>query len=330
MVVGLTQSSITKAEIFNNLTETEVLASVFPKVKQLPCLINSPIRQDNHPSLGIYVSDSGNIRYRDFATGDTGGLIDLLCSYWGCNFKQCIERISLLTTIDAHVQQKYTKSIKTYKKAEFTLEVKVREWQDYDIEYWQSYGCNIKLLKHAEVYPISHKIIYKNNKKHTFAAPRYSYVFVERKEGKVTKKIYSPFATKYKWFTDNDHSVIGLWDKVPKTGNVVCICSSLKDAICLWSNSGIPCIYIQGEAYSISETAIKELKRRYKHILICLDNDEPGIKDAKKLQEQTGFINVELPQFEGGKDISDAYKAMGKEKFNNTIVTLFNKLIKTF
>ena len=36
------------------------------------------------------------------------------------------------------------------------------------------------------------------------------------------------------------------------------------------------------------------------------------------------FINVVIPAFEGGKDVSDYYKCFGKEKF----IQLFESLIK--
>jgi len=116
---------------------------------------------------------------------------------------------------------------------------------------------------------------------------------------------------------------VSLWTKIPAKGEKVCICSSLKDALCLMSNTGIPSLAIQGEGYPMSQTAINELKRRFKKQYILLDNDLAGKIDAKKLQELTGFINLELPQFEGGKDISDLYKAKGKEQFLKTIKTLF-------
>ena len=90
------------------------------------------------------------------------------------------------------------------------------------------------------------------------------------------------------------------------------------------ANTGIPSLAIQGEGYRMSDTAISELKRRYKQVFICLDNDEPGLKDAQKLAEETGFTNVVLPKFEGGKDISDAFKILGKEKWLKLIVPLFN------
>lgn len=328
MVVGKTSSSINKVEIFDYFSETEVLSSVFPEIKSLPCLINSPLRKDNHPSFSIYMNSSNHIRYKDFATGEGGGLLDLLERYWNCSYNETLERLSKLLIGNGNIDIK-KKVASTYcgitvnRKEDIRIEVKIREWRDYDIEYWTSYGCNIELLKYAEVYPISHKIIFKGTKKYIFGAPRYSYAFIERKEGKITKKIYSPFAKKYKWVTDNDSSVVGLWDKVPKYGECICICSSLKDAICLWSNSGIPCIYLQGEAYKMSNTAINELKRRFKTIFICLDCDIPGIQDAKKLAERTGFTNIVIPSFKGGKDLSDYVKVNGVEEFKKNIVPLF-------
>ena len=71
-------------------------------------------------------------------------------------------------------------------------------------------------------------------------------------------------------------------------------------------------------------TAINELKRRFNKIYICLDNDEAGLKDGVHLANKTGFINVVIPQFKGGKDISDLYKVLGnKEQFKKTILSLF-------
>ena len=66
-------------------------------------------------------------------------------------------------------------------------------------------------------------------------------------------------------------------------------------------------------------------------ILLCLDNDEAGLKDAIQLASKTGFINVVLPQFKGGKDVSDLYKVLGnKEQFKQTILSLFKWVEKKF
>jgi hypothetical protein len=157
-----------------------------------------------------------------------------------------------------------------------------------------------------------------------FPADKYAYTYVEFKEGKVTHKFYQPFNRDgFKWQNNHNRSVVSLWTKVPKEGNIICICSSLKDALALWCNTGIPAIAIQGEGYPLSQTAINELKRRFKRQYILLDNDEPGRKDAKKLTELTGFTNIEIPQFGGGKDVSDYFKVFGKQQFINLFKNLF-------
>lgn len=98
----------------------------------------------------------------------------------------------------------------------------------------------------------------------------------------------------------------------------------MKDALCLWANTGIPSLAIQGEGYGMSDTAINELKRRYKHIYILLDNDEAGLLDAEKLAQTTGFTNIVLPQFNGGKDVSDLFKSLqDPNKFKNMVLDLF-------
>ena len=138
-------------------------------------------------------------------------------------------------------------------------------------------------------------------------------------------KIYQPFNNKgFKWANCHDKTVISLWTKIPKVGERVCICASLKDALCLWANTGVPALALQGEGYPISNTAINELKRRYNKIYILFDNDKAGLEDGKKLAEETGFINVVLPTEYGEKDVSDYYKSLqNKESFKNNLLKLF-------
>lgn len=331
MAFGNGEATITLEEILNKITEADIV-SYYLGVSKIPCIINSPLRKDNKPSFGLYSPKGDRIYFIDFATKDRGGVCDLLSKMWGCSYKRVLTRIykdmialqSIKTPeIHKHILCIIKNNIECRESSD--LQCKIRKWEDYDIEYWSSYGISLDWLKYAEIYPISHKIIIKDNHKYVFRADKYAYAYVEHKEGKVTLKIYQPFNRHgYKWSNKHDSSVISLWTKVPEYGEQICICSSLKDALCLWSNTGIPSLAIQGEGYGISNTAISELKRRYKHIYLCLDNDEPGIKDAIKLSRETGFINVVLPPFNEGKDISDLYKAKGKEVFLNIIRPLFN------
>lgn len=300
-------------------------AKRYLNISSLPCVISSPLRRDNHPSMGI-ICTNNRIYYTDFATKERGDLYNLLSQLWNCSFNEVLNRImnDFPNTLSNEYRSK-KKNKGGYKRTHSIIKCKVRDWEKHDIEYWGSYGIGIEWLKYADVYPVSHKIVCKDDKTYVFGADKYAYAYVEFKEGKTTLKIYQPFNTNgYKWSNNHDSSVISLWTKVPEKGKDIVICSSLKDALCLWANTGIPAVAVQGEGYGMSNTAISELKRRFANVFICFDNDEAGLKDGVKLSEQTGFINLVLPDIEGGKDISDYRKLLGKEKFIQLIKEMFN------
>jgi hypothetical protein len=303
------------------------IAATYLGVTHIPCVINSPLRQDRKPSFGIYTRDGVRVYYVDFSNKSKGNIYSLLGELWGIPFEEVLQKLYTEMVEKRGIQVKVsTPKVKnTSKENSSTLECITREWRDYDIEYWASYGVPLEWLKYAEVYPVSKKIIIKEGNKYIFEADKYAYAFVERKEGVVTLKIYHPYNKEgYKWMNKHDGSTISLWTKIPSQGPAVCVCASLKDALCLWANIGIPSIAIQGEGYNISQTAINELKRRFTRQFICLDNDKAGLEDAKKLTELTGFTNITLPQIEGAKDISDIYKTLNNQtKFQQIITNLF-------
>ena len=320
MAFGNGEHSITLEDVLARTTEFDILYHYF-NVSELPTVIHSPLRQDSRPSFGLYTLDGKRVHYTDLATKDRGGLFDLLMKYWGESYKDMLNHLwkDLPNFSNANVQFNSMKSEKTYqyqslKSRNIDLQCKVREWRDYDIEYWASYGISLEWLKYADIYPISHKIVIRDGQRYVFGADKYAYAYVERKEGKVTLKIYQPYNKGgYKWSNRHDRSVISLWTKVPEYGDRICICSSMKDALCLWANTGIPALAIQGESYGMSNTAISELKRRYKEVFIALDGDKAGVEDSIKLQKETAFKIIDCPLIDKAKDWSDIYYFYGKE-----------------
>lgn len=326
MGVSKGRPSLSIEEVLSRVSEAQILAR-YLGVTQIPCFISSPFRQEEHPSFRLFSPDGKKIRYIDFGTGENGTLLELLSKMWHLSFTQTLVYIydntakdlkpAIIDTVEERVR-----SLETIKDSK--LEIKVRAWTKKDREYWQSYGVPIEFLEKACVYPISHYFITKGNNKMTFVADPLAYAFVEFKEKNLTIKVYQPYNKKFKWMSKHDRSVIGLWRLMPAKGGEICICSSVKDALCLTANTGIPAVCLQGEGYGISKTAQNVLKQRFEKVYIFFDNDVPGKRDAKKLQLETGFINIELPEFEGGKDISDFYKATNNpDVFKSTILNLF-------
>lgn len=318
-------------EDVHRVTTQAQITSYYLGVKDIPCIICSPLRRDEKPSMGIYSPNGTEVNFIDFGTGERGSIFTLLRKMWNTSFADTLKKIyedfarfSSSVSVRASIPSCRIVGNPDHSRS-VDMQCKVREWRDYDIEYWESYGVPLKWLKYADVYPISHKIIIKNGNSYVFGADKYAYAYVEFKEGKTTLKIYQPYnKSGFKWANKHDKSVISLWTKVPEYGDKICICSSLKDALCLWANTGIPALAIQGEGYSISNTAVSELKRRYKEIYILLDNDDAGLQDAVKLSESTGFTNIVLPKEYGEKDISDLYHSLqDKERFKSIILGLF-------
>ena len=323
------KSSFTLDDVLRVASEAQIV-SYYLGILKVPCIINSPLRQDRHPSFGLYSPNGTEINYIDFSTRDSGTIFTLLKNMWNLDYPEVFKRIcqdfSKFNSKATVIKSSKCDITSQGSSSNIDMKCKVREWKDYDLEYWASYGITLPWLKYANVYPISHKIIVKDGKEFVFGADKYAYAYIEFKEGKTTLKIYQPFNKRgFKWANKHDRSVISLWTKVPKTGDKIVVCSSLKDALCLWANTSIPAIAIQGEGYGISNTAINELKRRYKEVYILLDNDEAGLRDGEKLSASTGFINLVLPNINGAKDVSDLYKSLeNKKRFKDIILNLFN------
>ena len=170
MQIGKTASSISKTEIFEKYSETEVLTAVFPEITSIPCKISSPFRADSNPSFSIYLNDSKHICFKDFGdTSSHGSLLDLLCKFWDCSFHQVFDKILEVMAktkgTDVAIKPKQIKTLTRKEASELTkIQVAVRPWRDYDYKYWESYGIEKQWVKYAGILPISHKIIFKKDK----------------------------------------------------------------------------------------------------------------------------------------------------------------------
>ena len=320
---------VIKDQILSYIQESDIVFNYF-NIKELPTVITSPIRKDEKPSFGIFLTSDNKIRYRDFSTGEKGDIWDLLGIYFGLSYSKVFELVYKEMILGMNLNKSgvinpwtnYSKD--KIRSNRSIVKCRIREWKDYDLTYWNSYGIDINWLRYADVYPINYMIIIKNGTSYIFKADKYAYAYIERKENNITMKIYQPFNIKgHKWTNGNDKTVISLWTKIPDKGDKLVICASLKDALCLSANINIPAIAPQGEGYKLSNTACTVLKSRYKQIYILLDNDKAGLEDAKKLAELTGFTNIILPD-KGAKDVSDLYKKVGKYEFKKIIMPLFS------
>lgn len=308
------------------ITSDDEVVSKYLGINSVPIIMLSPLRKDKNPSLSIFRLPDGNIGYKDFGTGEKGIVYDLLSKLWNISIKQVYRRI-IDDYSPSNTLINKTKRQRKLRKSCTTLNVKTREWRDWDLEYWNKYGVSKEWLEYAEIYPIS--TIFFNNDKTTIPAEKYAYVYVERKDNKVTLKVYQPYSERFKWISKHDSSVWDLWTKIPITGDKLIITSSRKDALCVWSNSGIPSLSLQGEGYIPKESVINELKNRYKDIYVLYDNDfqsdvNHGRIYGKHLSELYNLKQIEIPDEYKSKDPSDLCMNYGREVVRNVILQLTN------
>lgn len=294
----------------------------------LPALINSPLRQDRNASVSIFSPDGVKVFYKDFGTGEHGSIFDLLGRMWNRTFSETITKI--WDDID-RVKHNRINLNRTRRgvihKSNSILEVRTRQWFDYDMEYWNSYGISREWLKFGDVYPISHILITRDNITKIIPAEKLAYVYVERKDGKVSLKVYQPKSQRLKWLSKHDSSVWDLWSRLPDRGDTLFITSSRKDALCLWENTGIPSVSLQGEGYVPKEKVINQLKQRFGRVIIFFDNDydkdeNHGHIYASRLSGMFDLDMVEIPSEYKSKDPSDLFKNHGAKTFRRVIKEL--------
>lgn len=320
-------SDSTSIEKVNDLYSDFDIAHKYLGITCVPEVINSPLRQDNNPSLGLFINNKTNsLWFKDFGSGEKGSLYDLLAKMWNVSKDKVYDRILEDMPAPAPMRKH---GVKVYRKSAGKVEVRVREWRDYDIAYWDSYGISLPWLKFGEIYPISHIILTKNGHSYPIPAEKYAYVYVERKDGIVSFKIYQPYSKEYKWMSKHDSSVWDLWTKIPEKGDKLIITSSRKDALAIWSNTGIPALSLQGEGYIPKEHVVQQLKDRYNKVYVLYDNDfqseeNHGRMYGKMIAERFNVTQIEIPEKWGSKDPSDVVKNHGREVLRQIIYELVN------
>lgn len=320
-------SDSTSIEKVNDLYSDFDIAHKYLGITCVPEVINSPLRQDNNPSLGLFINNRTNsLWFKDFGSGEKGSLYDLLAKMWNVSKDKVYERILKDMPVPALIRKR---GAKVYRKSAGKIEVRVREWRDYDIAYWDSYGVSLPWLKFGEIYPISHIIITKNGHSYPIPAEKYAYVYVERKDGIVSFKIYQPYSKEYKWMSKHDSSVWDLWTKIPEKGDKLIITSSRKDALAIWSNTGIPALSLQGEGYIPKKHVVQQLKDRYNKVYVLYDDDfqseeNHGRMYGKMIAERFNVTQIEIPEKWESKDPSDLVKNHGREVLREVIYELVN------
>mgnify|MGYP000203404327 CR=1 FL=1 len=326
MNINLNAEYVTKEKLLQEISDVDIYTFYTKTPVDLSGPIISPLLEDKKPSFGYFVNNKGEVCFNDFRLGG-GDCIKFVQLKFGLSFFDAMSKIaidfnidnkfivrqinnktigdiSLINNIDRSNLLKTAGSLTIGKKSiDFTLK---------DYVYWYNFGITKTTLLKYNVEKVSY--IFINGT--PILADNYAYCFSEHKDYITSYKIYQPFNEKYKWLNNHNGSVWQGWSQLPEKGDLLIITKSLKDVMAINDVLGIPAVSLQAEGVKPKPHIIKELKSRFKEILIFYDNDYDkdinwGRKFASELAMEFGFHQVEIPDRYLCKDFSDLVKKIG-------------------
>lgn len=221
----------------------------------------SPLSNWKRECFGLF-ERNGRILWKDFYLNEIGTSEDLFEKLTGIPY-------FIANSLDVN-SSVVSSSIKK-KKVELDLRPK-KSFSEKGLKFWEQFNINKDILKKYKTKEI--EAAYLNGRYVSCFSLSFGY-FIGRKA-----QLYRPEA-KPKFLSGfSDREVFG-YNQLPDTGNILIIDKSMKDV--MFNHSiGLPAIASVGESNLIPDAVMKEVKDRFKRVILMLDNDRPGKKAAAK------------------------------------------------
>lgn len=320
---------LTKENILELISEIDIFSYYISGFNAINKLFCSELRVgDNSPSCGITYCYN-KFLYKDFGNNETYNCFEYVQRLFNCSYIDALKLInvdfslglgySLKTKNNLDIEYKPRILDAIPKSKETIIECKIRDWNTgIDKLFWGSYHITCNTLNKFKIFPLEWVKINNMLIRATNSNPIYGYYFGDNKW-----KIYQPYNTFNKWFTNTNPNIIQGIKQLPESGDLLVITSSLKDVACLWE-FGYNAIAPQSESTIMKPELIIELKSKWKVIKILFDNDNPGLQAAyySSLRYEIDFCYIPLEYEE--KDPSDLTKNRGPEFSKNIIKQILN------
>jgi hypothetical protein len=280
---------------------------------------------DSVPSMCIYVdTQRSEYVFKDFSTGKQGDKIFFVMEYFNISFLEALDKI--LLDYNKYIQKngKIKLGLKPIDKWKVGY-VNVRKWNTGDAKYWLQYNIGSTILEHFNVKPIEYYNLIRNveGEKEEISI-KHAYIYGYYTKENLLYKIYQPKKKDNKFLKVNE--CIQGFDQLTFNKPNLIICSSLKDAMCLYSfkYKTIDVIAPDSENTIIKPYIIHNLKNKYNFIITLLDNDKPGHKAMDKYKE---LYDIDGFSINLSKDFSDSVKDHKAIKVHNEFKIKFKKCL---
>lgn len=340
-VVNLNRTFVTKAELSSYITDYEVY-SMYMDMSTINTKGNmlSPLREEEKPSFGFFIGESGELCFKDFLLG-SGDCYKFVMLKFGLSFFEALSKVALDAGVDDNFVIKNTfktnilATPQNQTREDFVKKVNSayigktsRAWDIRDLSFWNQFGISKPTLEKYNVQPISY--IHVGVNKSIVKTDFHTYCYNETKDGNHTFKIYQPNNPEYKWLNNHDESVWQGWTQMPEKGDTLIITKSLKDVMAIHDITGIPAVSLQAESVWPKQQVIEELKTRFRFIFFLYDNDYDkdvnwGREFGRKLSAKYHICQIEIDESMKSKDFSDLVKNHGHKvacEYLNELISL--------
>lgn len=302
---------INKTNLLKHVDEYDIYAYYLGSF-DVYSIMSSPFRKDNSPSFGIFVNSTGNLIHNDYKLGG-GDCIKFVSIMENCTYAQALGilntryKLGYRTSKYHKANSIYTKLPLLYNKdviikEDVWIDIKIRDWNQLDKEYWSQYEISLDTLTYFDVYPIQRFWI--NDKVFNTQPLAYAYYYDDR-----VFKIYQPTldVKSGKWFSNikNKDEYQGS-NQLSDSGYILFITSSLKDVMVLYE-AGYSAIAPHTEHQILSEALFSHYQSKWDLMTVFYDNDEAGQLHANKMVNKYGIKSIQLPESDT-KDPSDFVK----------------------
>ena len=322
---------ITKEFLLSQNSE-ETYMSYYLGVPIKKGLFKSPLRKDNHNTCSFFRGNSGNLYFKDFATGQCLTFEGVVMAKYNCTYHSALKIIAkdFGYIQNANIKKQEVSEIKIQPKFESEketfIQVEIKDFSESELKWWNSFGISEQTLKKYKVYSV--KTVFINGKiyaQSTQHSPIYGYFF-GKKENIEQWRIYIPKRKEFRFIGNVSTKTIQGYKQLPEKGKLLVITKSMKDSMLL-SSLGIPAVAPNSETQFVSEKMLNEFRERFKNIVLLYDSDKTGVKFMNKIRKQHhDLIICMIPRKYEAKDISDFYQKYGKNKTIEGIKEYINYL----
>ena len=282
--------------------------------------ISSPFGKDKTPSFKVYYNNhSGKYTYKDFSTGKSGDPTEMVKEIF-----HLPTRLAAVTKIisdykgNGGKEKKREKIVeaKRYKVNRF----KTVDFEKEDLDFWKRFGVEKETLIKFKVKRISYFAMMKEGKEILFNKGLiFGYFDYQNK----LCRIYQPDNKDAKFIKVKDF-IQGANQLEYNSSNLI-ILSSLKDSMSFieMKFEDYEVVAPESENILIEKEIINWFKLSYENVLVLFDNDDAGIKSAKKYYEEYNLKPIILTL---GKDVAECVETFGLDITKQFLKIELNKL----